>query len=139
MSNINSRRAPSDVPLRLRHRVRVHRPTLSIRIDFEGQFALGPGKVRLMELIAQHGSISAAGRAMGMSYRRAWLLVEDLNEAFRQPLVMTKTGGTRGGGAELTTLGRSIVERYRSIQATATANAGADLRALASVLSQARR
>jgi molybdate transport system regulatory protein len=109
-------------------------PVLSIRIDLADGFRLGPGKVRLMELIAEHGSISAAGRAMGMSYRRAWLLVESLNGAFCEPLVVTQTGGSRGGGAGLTKLGHSIVARYRSIEAAATATAGPHLRVLASAL-----
>jgi molybdate transport system regulatory protein len=103
---------------------------LSIRVDLADGFRLGPGKVRLMELIAEHGSISAAGRAMGMSYRRAWLLVESLNSAFRGPLIETQTGGSHGGGAGLTELGRSVVKRYRSIEAEASATSGADLRAL---------
>jgi molybdate transport system regulatory protein len=111
---------------------------LSIRIDLADGFRLGPGKVRLMELIAEHGSISGAGRAMGMSYRRAWLLVESLNGAFLEPLVVTQTGGSRGGGAGLTGLGRSIVERYRSIETAAAATASADLRALTSALLPAR-
>ena len=107
-------------------------PVLSIRVDLADGFRLGPGKVRLMELIAEHGSISGAGRAMGMSYRRAWLLVESLNEAFHEPVVVTQTGGSRGGGAGLTELGLSVVERYRSIEAKAAAAVSADLRALAS-------
>lgn len=108
----------------------VRAPVLSIRVDLADGFRLGPGKVQLMELIAEHGSISAAGRAMGMSYRRAWLLVESLNSAFRGPLIETQTGGSHGGGAGLTELGRSVVKRYRSIEAEASATSGADLRAL---------
>ncbi len=111
-------------------RTAVRAPVLSIRVDLADGFRLGPGKVRLMELIAEHGSISAAGRAMGMSYRRAWLLVESLNRAFRGPLVETQTGGSHGGGAGLTELGRSVIRRYRSIEAEASATAGSDLRAL---------
>ena len=91
-----------------------------------------------MELIAEHGSISAAGRAMGMSYRRAWLLVDSLNNAFKEPLVLRQTGGSNGGGADLTKLGRSVVERYRAIEAAATVEASADLRALAGALQPSR-
>jgi molybdate transport system regulatory protein len=103
---------------------------LTLRLDFAGQGMLGHGKVRLLELIGEHGSISAAGRAMGMSYRRAWLLVENLNAAFAGPVVAAKPGGAGGGGAELTALGREVVRRYRSIEARATESAAVDLRAL---------
>jgi molybdate transport system regulatory protein len=89
---------------------------LTIRVDLGAHGALGPGKIRLMELIGETGSISAAGRAMGMSYRRAWLLVDSLNRAFRAPVVATQHGGTRGGGAALTPLGAEIVERYRLME-----------------------
>jgi molybdate transport system regulatory protein len=113
-------------------------PTLNIRLDLGQGVALGPGKIRLMEMIAEHGSISAAGRAMGMSYRRAWLLVDSLNEAFREPLVARRTGGRKGGGAGLTSLGRSVVQHYRSIEAETTAGARTALRALADALSPRR-
>jgi len=88
-------------------------PALSLRVDLTPDFRLGPGKVRLLELIGHSGSISAAGRAMEMSYRRTWLLVEEMNVAFRRPVVETARGGKRGGGAELTSFGREVVERYR--------------------------
>src|SRR5438128_6873234 len=96
---------------------------LYLRVDFGEHGALGPGKTRLMELIAETGSISAAGRAMGMSYRRAWLLVDSLNAAFGEPLVAKQTGGSGGGGAVLTRLGREVVQRYRRIERRA-ASAG---------------
>lgn len=89
---------------------------LTIRIDFAGGRRVGPGKVRLLELIDQTGSISAAGRAMAMSYRRAWLLVESLNTSFRAPVVDTRSGGRQGGGAQLTPFGRELVERYRTME-----------------------
>lgn len=92
---------------------------LSIRIDLESGERIGPGKIRLMELIAATGSISAAGRAMGMSYRRAWLLVDSLNRAFGVPLVETQQGGASGGGAKLTDLGREVINRYHAIEAEA--------------------
>lgn len=72
--------------------------TLTIRIDFGAFGYLGPGKIALMELISKHGSISAAGKEMGMSYRRAWLLVDEINHIFRAPLVETQMGGAGGGG-----------------------------------------
>lgn len=89
---------------------------LTIRVDFGEHGALGPGKVRLLELIGTHGSISAAGRAMGMSYRRAWLLVDSLNQAFRDPVVATQHGGPGGGGAALTEAGQALVARYRALE-----------------------
>lgn len=103
---------------------------LTIRVDFGAYGALGPGKIKLMELISQHGSISAAGKEMGMSYRRAWLLVDDINRVFREPLVEKQTGGSGGGGARLTKLGRDVVGRYRAIEGAAATASAADLRAL---------
>lgn len=96
---------------------------LTVRIDFGLDRALGPGKVRLLETIERTGSISQAGRTLGMSYRRAWLLVDDLNRCFRQPVVTTKPGGARGGGAALTRFGRELIKSYRSIE-TRAATAG---------------
>lgn len=88
---------------------------VSLRIDLpDGR--LGPGKIALLEAVAATGSISAAGRALGMSYRRAWLLVDDLNTIFHQPLVASRTGGRSGGGATLTDLGAEVVSRYRAIE-----------------------
>ena len=89
---------------------------LTLRIDFDGGRALGPGKVRLLELVGETGSISAAGRAMGMSYRRAWLLVDALNQTFSQPVTETRGGGAGGGGATLTPLGVSVVSAYRAME-----------------------
>lgn len=107
---------------------------LYLRIDFGEHGALGPGKVRLMELIAELGSISAAGRAMGMSYRRAWLLVDALNASFREPLVEKQTGGSGGGGAGLTKLGREVVARYRRIERLAMSAGRKDVQALSAAL-----
>jgi molybdate transport system regulatory protein len=107
---------------------------LTIRVDFGGFGYLGPGKIALMELISKHGSISAAGKEMGMSYRRAWLLVDEINHIFREPLVETQMGGSGGGGARLTRLGRDVVGRYRAIEGAAATAAAADLRALKAAL-----
>ena len=98
---------------------------LTLRIDFDRDRAIGPGKIRLLELIDSSGSISAAGRQMGMSYRRAWLLVDALNHCFREPVVASQVGGVRGGGASLTEFGHAVVEHYRAIE-KAAASAGAD-------------
>ena len=97
---------------------------LSIRIDFGPDFRIGPGKIALLEQIAALGSISAAGRAMEMSYRRAWELIDDLNTTFGKPVVDSKSGGKKGGGATLTPLGLSLISRYRAMErATAFATA----------------
>ena len=100
-------------------------PRVTIRIDFGDGRHIGHGKIRLLEMIAQHGSISRAAREMGMSYRRAWLLVDNLNRCFREPLVAAQVGGVKGGGASLTAFGRGVVEHYRAIE-EAAAVAGAD-------------
>ena len=106
------------------------RPGLTIRVDLGDHGSLGPGKIALLELISKHGSITSAGRKMGMSYRRAWLLVDEINHMFREPLVETQMGGTGGGGARLTKLGRDVVGRYRAIEGAAAVASAADLRAL---------
>jgi molybdate transport system regulatory protein len=110
------------------------RHQLHLRLDFGGRVALGPGKVRLMELIAEHGSITAAGRAMDMSYRRAWLLASEINAAFAAPLIIKQTGGRGGGGAALSALGHDIVARYRRIEATTLAANAADIAAVKAAL-----
>jgi molybdate transport system regulatory protein len=105
---------------------------LSIRIDLDGGLRIGPGKIRLLELIEATGSISAAGRAMAMSYRRAWLLVESLNTSFREPVVAAQSGGRHGGGAQLTAFGRDLVACYRTIEREAAAAADRHLAKLES-------
>jgi molybdate transport system regulatory protein len=89
---------------------------LSIRLDLASGVRIGPGKVAVLEEIARSGSISAAGRALRMSYRRTWELVEDLNRNLGTPVVETAAGGSGGGGAVLTRAGKAIVERYRAIE-----------------------
>ena len=107
----------------------------AIRILFGASTSLGPGKIALLEAIARCGSISAAAREMGMSYRRAWLLVEAMNQAFRQPLVQAAVGGKRGGGAVITPFGLDLLSRYRRIEAKAAKAVGSDLAALRQLLS----
>ena len=87
-----------------------------LRITMGKGLILGPGKVDLLEAIERTGSISAAGREMGMSYRRAWLLVDALNTMFGQPLVLAAPGGVHGGGAQITELGKEIAVAYRRIE-----------------------
>jgi molybdate transport system regulatory protein len=112
---------------------------LTIRIDLSDQGAIGPGKIRLLELVGESGSISAAGRAMRMSYRRAWTLIDGLNRCFRQPVVETQLGGPRGGGAALTVLGHDLIARYRAIERAATKVAASGLAALDAAQPHRRR
>lgn len=104
--------------------------TVRLRLLLGNGHALGPGKADLLEAIAANGSISAAGRAMRMSYKRAWQLVDDLNRAFKSALVETSKGGGRGGGARLTKAGESVLAAYRRMQREAAGACTADLRAL---------
>src|SRR5215469_11461657 len=104
---------------------------LTLRLDFGPGQAIGHGKIRLLEAVRDYGSISAAGRSMGMSYRRAWLLVDELNKLFETPVVETKHGGSAGGGAELTPFGHQVVQQYRRIETKAHKAAAKELAALA--------
>ncbi len=96
---------------------------LTIRIDFDPHGRVGPGKIELLETIARTGSISAAGRAMEMSYRRAWGLVDELSQIFGQPVVASQSGGKHGGGAQLTPFGEELISRYRAIERVTAAAA----------------
>jgi molybdate transport system regulatory protein len=91
---------------------------------------IGPGKAALLESVRASGSITGAARAMGMDYKRAWLLVDSLNRAFATPVVERATGGVRGGGASLTAFGEELLARYRRLEAEAAALAADDLEAL---------
>ena len=101
-----------------------------LRIVLGDDIAIGPGKVDLLEAIGVAGSISAAAKRLGMSYRRAWLLVDTMNRCFETPVVTAEAGGTRGGGARLTAIGAEVVRRYRSIESSAAKAGAADLAAL---------
>jgi molybdate transport system regulatory protein len=107
---------------------------LTLRVDFGSKRSIGPGKIRLLEEIGRGGSISQAGRSLGMSYRRAWLLIDDLNRCFRQPVVRAKSGGSQGGGAELTEFGAELVRDYRAIESAASGAAKSRLRGLEAAL-----
>jgi molybdate transport system regulatory protein len=107
-----------------------------LRIVLERDVAIGPGKADLLEGIAATGSISAAGRSMGMSYRRAWLLVDTMNRCFREPLVETATGGMGGGGARLSPLGHEVLGRYRRMEALAGDAIEPEMRALRASLAR---
>jgi molybdate transport system regulatory protein len=103
---------------------------LTIRLDFDNGTALGPGKVRLLELIAETGSIRKAAVQMKMSYRRAWMLLQALDDGFGRALITTARGGSKGGGARLTELGEQVVLRYRRLEKAASEAGRADAEAL---------
>ncbi|MBM3535018.1 MAG: LysR family transcriptional regulator [Alphaproteobacteria bacterium] len=107
-----------------------------LRILLGPAIAVGPGKAALLEAIDQTGSIAAAGRRMGMSYRRAWFLVKTMNACFRKPLVDAAKGGLRGGGAALTPTGREVLKRYRAMESRATKVIAADMKAFSRLLAQ---
>jgi molybdate transport system regulatory protein len=100
---------------------------LTLRVDLGEDRAIGPGKIRLLEAIRDTGSITQAGIALGMSYRRAWLLVDDMNNCFREPVVAAQAGGSHGGGAGLTPFGTRLIDQYRAIEAEAHAATAARL------------
>ena len=92
---------------------------LRLRILFGPEIAVGPGKIALLDAIAETGSISAAARRLGMSYRRAWLLIDTMNRCFREPVIETASGGKGGGGARITAIGEEVLRRYRIMEETA--------------------
>lgn len=102
-------------------------PSLRLRILLDPDGHIGPGKVELLEGIARLGSISAAGRAMDMSYRRAWLLISELNRMFREPVVESQRGGQKGGGAALTPFGEELLARFRAMEGAMRAAIAGDL------------
>ncbi|MFT7573311.1 MAG: molybdate transport system regulatory protein [Paracoccaceae bacterium] len=112
-------------------------PTPRLRILLGRSIAIGPGKAELLGLIDDTGSISAAARAMGMSYRRAWTLVETMNTAFREPLVAAATGGKGGGGASVTVFGHEALKRYRAMEDKAAASVTAEMDAFTEMLDPA--
>jgi molybdate transport system regulatory protein len=114
-------------------------PSLSVRIDLDAEGRIGPGKIQLLENIREYGSISAAGRAMDMSYKRAWDLVDEINRICRQAAVERQTGGKNGGGAVLTPFGLSLVARYRKIERDAASAVRKELAALSNDIGKAKK
>ncbi|TDK41208.1 winged helix-turn-helix domain-containing protein [Antarcticimicrobium luteum] len=108
-------------------------PKLRLRVLFGDGRWMGPGKADLLDLIRETGSISAAGRRMGMSYKRAWSLIEELNAMFTAPLVQSARGGARGGGAQLTENGARVLAHYRAVERAAGECGRAGLEALAAL------
>ena len=102
-----------------------------VSIVFDSGARIGPGKAKLLQSLHDTGSISAAAREMGMSYKRAWLLLDSVNQTFTEPVIATASGGAGGGGARLTAFGAEVLERYRRIAERAEARADDDLAVLA--------
>ena len=112
-------------------------PAPRLRILLGKSIAIGPGKAELLRLIEETGSISAAAREMGMSYRRAWTLVETMNGAFREPLVEAATGGRGDGGARVTYFGREALAKYQAMEEKALGSVTAEMDAFAELLDPA--
>lgn len=100
------------------------------RIDFGDACSIGPGKIDLLQAIGATGSLSQAARKLGMSYRRAWLLLDSLNVSFSNPVVATTTGGKAGGGAALTAFGEALVSAYRELEKSFDAQAAKKMTAI---------
>lgn len=107
---------------------------MRLRVVVDDVVALGPGKVSLLEAVAQHGSITAAAKSLGMSYRRGWLLLDELNRALHSPAIETLQGGAHGGGARLTPNGEVIVALYRRAEERAMAGSAREISGLLKLL-----
>jgi len=105
-------------------------PVIRFRIDFAKDCYVGPGKIELLEGIQRSGSLSQAARDLGMSYRRAWLLVDSLRSSFREPIVVTMTGGKGGGGVTLTKFGELLIKSYRALERDIARSAARRLQAI---------
>jgi molybdate transport system regulatory protein len=105
--------------------------TVRFRVDFDSDHSIGVGKIELLEGIARTGSLSQAARDLGISYRRAWLLVEDVKSSFDKPVVASSTGGPNGGGAVLTEFGKRLIARYRKLESDVQLLARTSLRDIA--------
>ena len=114
------------------------RLSLNIRLRSGNLNTLGPGKIALLQSIAECGSITAAAKGLGMSYRRAWLLVDGLNNSFRQPLVEANRGGLNGGGAALTEVGEQVLDLFRALEAKANKASQDERRAIERMMTQSR-
>lgn len=107
-----------------------------LRISAGETVAIGPGKIALLEAIGETGSLTAAAKRLDMSYRRAWLLLDDLNRSLKKPAVESAIGGQHGGGSRLTDTGRALIAHYRGIEATASESCAAEIRKLFALLAR---
>lgn len=103
-------------------------PRVRIRLDIAPACAVGPGKIALLEAVGKAGSLSVAARELGMSYRRAWMLLDDLNTAFEEPMATTAVGGMRGGGATVTARGHELIREFRALERAVTRLAARQMR-----------
>jgi molybdate transport system regulatory protein len=117
----------------------MHVPAVRFRVDFGREGAVGPGKISLLEHIGTGGSLSQAARELGMSYRRAWQLLESLNSSFREPVALSAKGGRGGGGARLTPFGKLLVRVYRDFDAEVQQRAAGAFKPLAGLARQSAR
>jgi molybdate transport system regulatory protein len=108
--------------------------TFRIRINKGDDIAVGPGKIALLEAVVACGSITAAAKKLDMSYRRAWLLIDDMNRSFHAPVVETAKGGRMGGSTVVTPLGEEVIRRYRAIESIAGASARSEIASLLKLL-----
>ena len=115
------------------------KPIIRFRIDFDSARSIGPGKIELLEHIRETGSLSQAGREIGMSYRRAWVLLDNLNATFKEPVVATIIGGKAGGGATLTDFGASLIDAYRSLEREFNSTAAKKLNVIAKAIGPAAK
>ncbi|MCA0425422.1 MAG: LysR family transcriptional regulator [Proteobacteria bacterium] len=118
-------------------RARLEAARIRLRIVFGVGGPLGPGKIDLLEAVARTGSISAAGRELGMSYRRSWLLIDGVNRMFTSPSVVASAGGAQGGGAHLTPFGTELIAAYRRVEAATRAAMLAEFASFAEELAEA--
>jgi molybdate transport system regulatory protein len=114
------------------------RARLSIRVDLANGLRIGPGKISSLETIRSTGSISAAARSLEMSYRRAWLPVDEINDGLHQPAVTAESGGRHGGGAIVTAVGERVIDLYHSIESQAKSGAGNEFRTLGALARRER-
>jgi molybdate transport system regulatory protein len=105
-----------------------------MRVTAGETIAIGPGKIRLLEAIEETGSLTAAAKSLDMSYRRAWVLINQLNASLKKPAVESAKGGEHGGGSQVTVVGRQLIESYRTIEATAEASCKADIQTIVRLL-----
>ena len=110
------------------------RAQFRLRINRGKDIAVGPGKIDLLEAIAKTGSITSAARTLGMSYRRAWLLVDTMNRCFKEPVVEAEAGGRRGGGTRLTAVGAEVLQCYRKVEKLAASAAALEIRKIRRLL-----
>ena len=123
----------SEVVVSMAKSVATSEPQLRIRVDLAPGCSVGPGKISLLEAIDREGSLSVAARSTGLSYRRAWNLLDDLNHSFAEPVVSTSTGGLQGGGARLTDFGRELAKAFRALERAARPLARTHMRRFSTV------